>query len=148
MLAKTLLIGVGNTLRGDDGLGAFVCRHFEKKGRVNIGVMVVHQLDTTLLPALKAFNRIIIVDAAIGLHEVVIKKLENNLADTNPLTHELSANSFALLSKKLFDNSAVFYTCEIPADNFDVNDSISPAALAHAREAIAKIEQYFFEATA
>lgn len=63
MTADLLVIGYGNELRGDDGVGPHVARRVARWGRPGVRGVAVHQLTPELAADLSAVQRAIFVDA-------------------------------------------------------------------------------------
>lgn len=64
-LADTVVVGIGNEVRSDDGLGVVAARLLEQDERLPAGASIVHgaTLGLELLPYLKKAKRIFFVDA-------------------------------------------------------------------------------------
>jgi hydrogenase maturation protease len=62
-VTTTLVIGIGNTLAGDDGIGARVVRRLRR--RTGIRVLVVQQLTPELAEEIAGAARVIFVDAGL-----------------------------------------------------------------------------------
>ena len=63
--AELLILGLGNVLCGDDGLGVLTVRLLERRYRVPPGVSIVDggTLGLSLLPLLQRARRVVMVDA-------------------------------------------------------------------------------------
>ena len=64
MAARTVIIGIGNAHRGDDGIGLIVARGL--RGRIPGEIRIVEETGdgAAILEALAGVNRAILVDAA------------------------------------------------------------------------------------
>ena len=62
----TLILGLGNTLLGDDGAGVQAARHVARlaAGRPDVELLDGGTLSFTLLPSLELHDRLIVLDAA------------------------------------------------------------------------------------
>ncbi len=65
-LKNFLVIGIGNPLRCDDGVGAYVADCIEAKGLSGVKVWITQQLYIEDLERMLEFKRIILVDASTG----------------------------------------------------------------------------------
>jgi hydrogenase maturation protease len=66
-LARTLIIGYGNPLRGDDGFGWHAaCRLREAIHDPDIEILAVQQLTPELMEPVSRAERVIFLDAAVG----------------------------------------------------------------------------------
>jgi hydrogenase maturation protease len=65
-LQRTLVLGIGNTLLGDDGAGVHALRYLEKRpeGRL-LELVDAGTLGFTLLPLIEDHARLIVIDAAL-----------------------------------------------------------------------------------
>jgi hydrogenase maturation protease len=66
MKRKVLILGIGNTLRSDDGLGVFIVKHMEESGmRLPEGVSLLDggTAGFDLLGLIDGYDKIVIVDA-------------------------------------------------------------------------------------
>jgi hydrogenase maturation protease len=66
MMRKVLILGIGNTLRSDDGLGVFIVKHMEESGmRLPEGVSLLDggTAGFDLLGLIDGYDKIVIVDA-------------------------------------------------------------------------------------
>ena len=66
MPADALVIGYGNTLRGDDGIGPAVAEAVAALGLPGVRVIVAHQLTPELAADLADAQLVVFVDAAVG----------------------------------------------------------------------------------
>lgn len=64
-VARNLLIGIGNPLRGDDGVGRLLAEELEAidDASVSIRVRSVHQLTPELVADLAGVDRVLFIDA-------------------------------------------------------------------------------------
>jgi hydrogenase maturation protease len=65
-LKTTLILGIGNTLLGDEGAGIHALEHISRKlgPDADVEIMDGGTLSFTLLPTLEAYERLIVLDAA------------------------------------------------------------------------------------
>lgn len=138
---KVLLIGVGNVLRGDDGVGAVVCDRIEELKITNATIIKAHQLQIELLDEMLAFDKILIVDASVGITDVIIKKVtEENIGAAS--SHHTDVAIFLQLAQQLYNKQIDIYTCAIPAFNFELGERLTEKTKFFAEQAIEKILQW------
>lgn len=138
---KILLIGVGNTLRSDDGIGPYVVRNIEKLQLDNVYTIAVQQLQLDILEALLKYNRVLIVDASVKIEEItILPVIANSEAITS--SHHMNAASLKQMLNILYQHPVEIYTCEIPVSNFNLSDSLSEEGFAKATLAISKIVEW------
>ena len=64
--SNTLVIGIGNPLRCDDGVGPYVAECIEAKSLSGVKVWITQQLQVEDLERMLEFNLIVLVDASIA----------------------------------------------------------------------------------
>ena len=103
---KTLIIGLGNTIRGDDGVGIYVAR--ELKSRLNdnsISVKETHYSGLKLVDLVYDYQKVIIIDAmrdrSKGAGEVrLFEPEDNNFDSTSHNLHNMNfVKNYSLLKK-------------------------------------------------
>jgi hydrogenase maturation protease len=135
---KTLcILGIGNTLRSDDGIGAFVCQRLEKLNLDGVTIHIIHQLQTEWLDELTGFNSVLIIDAAVSDddHITIIPVDKAQTISTN-ISHHISINLLADLMTTMHNSRVHFYACAIPAENFDFGETLSANGEKNAEKAI------------
>ena len=65
-MCNTLILGYGNTLRGDDGAGALAAEAIAAQALPSVDVRVLHQLLPELAAPIAAADLVIFIDAAVG----------------------------------------------------------------------------------
>ena len=128
----TLVLAIGNRLRGDDGVAA---RAADLLG-VHSGVEVrrVAQLTPELAEPVSAAATVVLVDADPGATEARLECLVP-APRRSPFTHTVSPGELVLLAKQLYGFQGAAYLCHVPAKDFRENDSLSEVAEAGARAA-------------
>lgn len=130
------IIGIGNILRADDGVGAFIVQAIENKKFKNVYCFTEQQLQIELLEEACKYSFVIIIDAAVQEKSVVFKKLNNIEIAFQPVSHYVNAEMFAALAKQLYQNKTEFYYCGIKGKNFELGEQISSEILQLANEAV------------
>jgi hydrogenase maturation protease len=74
--AKLLVIGYGNTLRGDDGVGPRVAEAVERLQLPGVRTLICQQLSPEHAEMISQAERVVFVDAAVdGPKEVQLREL-------------------------------------------------------------------------
>ena len=131
-----LIVGVGNTLRGDDGIGAYICSHIDKLNVPGIKTLVVQQLDTELLETFMQFDHIILADATLEEDTVVFYPLKPGETFPVSSSHHVNAGLLASLAEKLFHKDLSFMICAVKGEHFDMGEHLSVTARQNADAAI------------
>jgi hydrogenase maturation protease len=146
-LLKTLcILGIGNTLRSDDGIGAFVCRQLEKLKLNGLTIHIIHQLQTEWLDELAGFNSVLIIDAAVNENDdIAIIPIDRAQTISTNISHHLSINLLADLMTTMHNSRVHVYTCAIPGENFDFGESLSANGQKNAERAVDLITSWIRE---
>lgn len=138
----TCIVGIGNPLRTDDGIGAYVCTLLEEKRIPGVHVISTQQLDTSMLEELIGFNRVIFVDAAVNIKSISFDLLSREKHHPASFSHHINAAMLAGLAEQLYAAKTQFYVCAIPAANFTMGKPMSQKAKKNATEAVALIQAW------
>ncbi len=122
---KIALIGIGNSLCGDDGAGAYLCQLLEINKIDNLHILTTTQLDTTLLEELKEMEIVILADASLIHNSIKIERLDIHLGNPSSSSHHIHPVLFAELAHRLFSKKTTFYTCAIPGESFELGQPLS-----------------------
>ena len=136
---KILILGVGNTIRSDDGAGAYACDIIEEQKIRGVFTQKIQQLQTEIIDTFLEYDFVLIADASVEVKEVVIKKVAEILTGPISSSHHSNAAMLLAIAKKLYQAEINLYTCAIPAENFDVGEELTKFAKKNADEAVEKI---------
>jgi hydrogenase maturation protease len=142
---RGLIIGFGNILRKDDGLGPKAVDLLNEiifDGR-DVNTMTLPQIDITLAKELASVDFAIFVDARIddSNDSVIIEHLELNELNTQlgHTSHSLSIPSLIGLTRELYENTPDCYMVTPKGYDFSIGESFSPEAEANLHLAVKKI---------
>lgn len=132
---KCLIIGYGNTLRGDDGLGPYIVEHIQDAVApygATVRTMTLHQLDVTLASQIPEVDMVFFVDARADDSEelVRIEQIEP-AAEPVGLHHTSHTISVPVLLRIALDSygAAPLCFCLMPKGyDFSIGEIISPRA--------------------
>ena len=145
-IKRTAVIGVGNTLRSDDGVGIFICTELEKTNIQGLSVFTTHQLHIELVEELKEFDTIIIVDAGIKPNnEVSFYPITEQNSNSIHSSHNIDATLLFSLLQNLYPSDRSFFVCEIQVQNFELGEGLSSLALMNARKAVQLISDFILK---
>lgn len=139
-LQKTVLvIGYGNELRSDDGVGQRVADAVEAWGLPNVHSLSVHQLTPELAEILAQVDIAIFVDAYPGILQVQVSPLEPaRVAVTSG--HNSNPRVLLAIAQALYGYYPQTWLIAIPAHNFQIGNSLSPIAETGMAEALEQID--------
>ena len=142
-MSKLLVIGYGNELRGDDGLGPAVARSIESMQLPNVDVLVVHQLTPDLAETVANVDRVLFIDACIipQREPIVIQRVETD-GRASTATHACSPELIVGLSQILFGKSISAWLMKVGGECFDPGSELSATALRQVADATQQAAQW------
>lgn len=140
--AKTLMIGIGNSGRSDDGLGWAFVEAIEKNGKFSGETLLRYQLQVEDAELVSHYDRVIFVDAFQG-------KLENGFLfkplvaakDFSFTTHRLPPETVLFLSQELYEKMPDAYLILIEGINWDLKIGLGRAAHINLQNALAFFDE-------
>ncbi|MDP4262812.1 MAG: hydrogenase maturation protease [Bacteroidota bacterium] len=141
---KIGVVGIGNTLRGDDGIGAYICLQIDGWNMEGVTTFVTQQLHTGLIDDLLPFDFIILADAAVTGGPVVFYPLKKDESQPVSSSHHINANLLVSLAQRLHGKELPVMICAVKGENFDMGNQLSPSAVTNANRAI-NIIRYWIE---
>ncbi len=144
-----LIIGYGNTLRGDDGVGYRIAEAVQEWELDGVEALACHQLTPELADAIAPFAQVIFVDAAIApittSSDITLEGLYPS--DQNPsTTHASTPSTLLTLVQWLYEVSPTTYQLTIPAVEFEFTEDLSPVTTEGMRLALEQLRQMCEEA--
>jgi hydrogenase maturation protease len=135
---KTCIVGIGNTLRGDDGAGPCLCSHMAIMNPPGLTILTVQQLNIELIEEFLTYDCVILADAAIIGGEVEFYKLTMTKGNTEEISsfHYTNAQMLNALAKKLYGRRLPLFICTIRGEDFGVGDTLSPRAIGNIDTAV------------
>ena len=132
-----VVIGYGNELRGDDGVGAAVARAVAAWQLPEVRVIVEQQLLPELAAILADAEFAIFVDAEPpgGVPQVGVQAL-NPHPQASSLAHTGDAASLLALAEAVFGHAPPAYLITIPTTTFELGEQLSPLTQAGMRVAL------------
>ena len=126
---KTIIIGIGNTLRSDDGLGNHAAELLaEMPTFADVEVISVQQLLPEQADLLVAYDLVIFIDASYEDEpgEVKMRQLLPDETLSNGFSHHFSPAHLLLLTRELYSKFPQAYLFSIGAENFELGETLSP----------------------
>lgn len=138
--AGLLVIGYGNTLRSDDGVGPRVAEAIEKLGLPGVRTLICQQLSPEHAEMISRAERVVFVDAAVDApKEVQLRELAPG--DTTQLmAHAADPRTMLALAREVFGHAPQAWWLTIPAMEMDFGETLSPSAQRGLLEAVVKIQ--------
>jgi len=145
-MADVLVIGYGNPLRGDDGVGCVVAEEIAKRicdPQSKVQVVACHQLNPELAEAIADTRAVIFVDASVDLKpgEVQINAIAPDQFSPAGITHHMKPSALLATASELFGQAPPAKTVLIGAASFDIGMQLTPQVRGAVTRAMKLIEK-------
>ncbi len=139
-VSNFLIIGYGNPLRGDDGVGQVVARVISQWHLPKVKVLAIHQLTPELADDLAQAEITYFIDACVDtmLEHPRVTEIYSNHSPVN-VSHFSSPQDLLVLTKELYNCEPRAYLIELPAESFELSERLS----AKAQEGVREVLEYF-----
>src|SRR5262249_19948547 len=126
MKTNLLVIGYGNELRGDDGVGPAVARAVEGWRLPRVATIVSSGLLPELAERISGAERVVFVDAHVDCHDVTISEMVPN--GGSGLGHASDPRWLLALSESLWGRRPRAWLIAVPAESFALGEGLSARA--------------------
>jgi hydrogenase maturation protease len=142
MCHNTLVLGYGNPLRGDDGVGWQAAILVAKELEGQVDVLARHQLTPELAEALSQVERVVFIDAACEgtPGEVCCRQLESTGGDGQSFTHHVAPADLLATAQTLYGHAPVGYLVTVNGASFGYTEALSPLVSAALPEVLAQVK--------
>ncbi|MEL7034003.1 MAG: hydrogenase maturation protease [Cyanobacteria bacterium J06592_8] len=129
MTQKTVIIlGYGNLIRGDDGIGPAVATEVETWKLANVRSLCLHQLVPEVAEDLSQVDVAIFVDASMTGETIEISPQNPIETTASNWGHYLNPESLLTLAKTLYGKAPQAWLISVPGVNFELCDRLSETA--------------------
>jgi hydrogenase maturation protease len=146
---RTLVLGVGNPILSDDGVGIHVARELKKKGVPGVDVEELAASGLELLDVVRGYDKVIIIDAIQTeggvpgqLHYLEEKDFERSIHGSSP--HGINIATALALGRRIvpreMPKEVVFLAVEAE-DLVNVSEMLTEKVARAVPEAVARIEK-------
>ncbi len=154
-----LVIGYGNTLRGDDGVGPRVAEAIEKLNLPGVRTLVCQQLSPEHADPVARARTVVFVDAIVNTGDkwqvtsdgkschpthdtrhVQLRKLEPG-ESSQLMAHAADPRTLLALARDVFGHTPEAWLLTIPAVKLDFSEDLTPEAQRGFAEAVEKIQE-------
>lgn len=130
-MAAVLVLGYGNTLRGDDGAGRFAAEALRSASNGDVDVRAVHQLGPELTLDIAAAPAVFFVDASVaGAPGQIAMREVGRASPTVGLTHHVTPAAVMDLAEELYGARPPAWEVAISGASFGLGEGLSPAVAA------------------
>ena len=137
LVPRLLVVGYGNPMRGDDGLGWEVARRIEALCLRGVDIYYAQQLQTELLEEWSRYRRIMLIDAATSGPVLCLRRIRKRRAGASS-THNLTPETLLALSWRLYGRAPEMTLCQMRGEDFTFGAGI-PAIDRRVRRAVALV---------
>nr|HSN54202.1 hydrogenase maturation protease [Candidatus Sulfomarinibacteraceae bacterium] len=126
MTAQPLVIGFGNTLRRDDGVGPRVARRLAEHGVAT--VIEAFQLLPEHIEAAASAGLVVLVDAAVDLAPGEVRRRKLDPAGPGSPTvdlHELPPEALATAARELYGSSPEVWLISVGVADLELGEGLS-----------------------
>jgi hydrogenase maturation protease len=127
---RPLVIGYGNVLRTDDGIGWRVAERLAQDPRLDgVTVLQRHQLTPELALDVSRASLVAFVDAGVGgaPGSVVIEPVARFAPGTTAWTHRFDPSTLVALAGTLYGTAPDAYAVRVAAGSLEAGDTLTPA---------------------
>jgi hydrogenase maturation protease len=132
-MATTLIIGYGNSTRGDDGIGRVAAERLaEEMSNPDVRILACQQLALELAPELSQVDRVILIDAvrdgAAG--RVRVERIEPTVLAPEPFSHQLDPAVLVECTRTLYGRCPETWLVSVAGESFGFSDQLSASVAA------------------
>lgn len=130
---RALVVGYGNPLRGDDGIGWEVAGRLAADPRLDgVDVLQRHQLTPELAFDISRADLLVLVDARSGPRagSVAIETVDVSAASGGTWSHHLGPASLVALARELYGQAPSVRVISVGIESTDIGEGLTPAVAA------------------
>jgi len=139
-----LIVGIGNPIRSDDGIGNYVCEKINSMNVPGVETLRVHQLELEFIETFSIYDVVMIVDASVNGSDAEITPLEE-VRPSIPSSHHMRPDELKSITELTMNSSLNFILCTVKGVNFDFGEELSETAIRNANLAVDLIRQWINE---
>jgi hydrogenase maturation protease len=143
MTSSILIVGFGNSLRRDDGLGCLIAEEVERRGYPGVRSIARAQLAPDLAEQVADCELAVFVDARRGetSERLAIEPLQPTSGRYGSLDHAIGPRFLIGLCRVLFGRCPPSLLITVPAADFSFGEELSPLAARGMQQALAAIDE-------
>jgi hydrogenase maturation protease len=144
MTGNALIVGYGNPLRGDDGVGQAVALAFAGEAAIEgVDALACHQLTPELAERFAAAARVVLVDVAAGCEAggISVVPLQPAPAPASTLGHHVEPSQLLHMTQVLYGRSPEAYLVTVGAGSLELGEGLSAPVTAALPAVIATVRR-------
>jgi hydrogenase maturation protease len=139
---QLLVIGYGNTLRGDDGVGPRVAEAAAALSLPGVRTLACPQLSPEHADPISKARVVIFVDAAVDApKEVQLRRLEPG-ETTQLMAHAADPRTLLALARDVYGRAPEAWLLTIPVETLEFGETLSPIARRGLEQAVREIQKF------
>jgi len=135
-----LVLGYGNTLRSDDGVGPRVAEDVAALNLPGVEAIAYPLLTPELAEPIANAGCVVFVDAALDAPSDVELRLLKPAVSSQLMAHAADPSTLLALARDLFGHAPEACSLAIPVENIGIGEQLSPLAQHGAEIAVANIK--------
>jgi hydrogenase maturation protease len=136
-----LLIGYGNTLRSDDGVGPCVAQQVEGLNLPGVRVLTCHSLTPELAEAISEAREVVFIDATVDHSAQIIVRALTPADSSQVMAHTADPRTLLALARDLFGHVPKAWWLTIPVENMEIGEEMSARAHHGMAQAVTEIKK-------
>ena len=142
---RLLVIGYGNPLRSDDGLGWMIAKKLAKRIGKSATVLSVHQLTPELAEAISEADLVIFIDAccegAPGSWQC--ETIRGALAPSQTFAHHLTPATLLIYARAVLSAEPAAILVSVAGESFEYGRNLSPSVAAIVPEIVSMVSEWW-----
>lgn len=136
-----LVLGYGNTLRGDDGVGPRVADAIAALDLARVRTLACPLLTPELAEPISRAQTVVFVDAAVDAPREVQLRHLSPAGSSQLMAHAADPATMLALARDVFGHAPQAWLLTIPVENMGIGEDLSPLARRGLDTAIARIKE-------
>jgi hydrogenase maturation protease len=133
---KALVIGYGNTLRSDDGVGVWVADRIAALHLPDVDVKTCHQLFPELAADILPYDTVIMIDASADGEPMTVRKSIPLPEHLPPSNHNVSPELLQQLAHEMYGATVDLRVYTVRGESFEFGSMLSPTVKEQATKAV------------
>ncbi len=138
-MKKALVIGYGNTLRSDDGVGVAIAGRIAALHLPHVDVRTCHQLYPEMAAEIVQYDTVIIVDASASGEAMAVRKFAPISAASPSTNHNVSPEMLQQLAREIYGAAVTMHVYTVRGESFEFGSELSPHVKERATQTVASI---------
>ncbi len=139
-MSEILVVGYGNTLRRDDGIGPKIAEAVTELNLPGVRALCCHQLTPELAAPIAEARAVIFVDAERDTAAVVEPREIESGGTGQVTTHTFDPASLLSLARQVYGHCPRAWLLVVPGEDFEIGEGFSRRAREGSQKALDQIQ--------